>query len=183
MTHSVFTIRKATRKDIDPLNTLIGRSARALSTGFYTPAQLEAVTREVFGVDTQLIDDGTYYVAEYDGAMAACGGWGMRSTGCGGDQHKTAGERLLDPALEAAKIRAFFVAPHMARRGIGTLLMAHCEAAAAAAGFRELEMIATMPGVPLYLKLGFALVERFDLALSVPVPVALMRRPVHVIPT
>lgn len=182
MKNAVFTIREATRDDITPLNALISRSARALSSGFYTPAQLDAVAGEVFGVDTQLIDDGTYFVVEHDGAMAACGGWGMRSTGCGGDQHKTAGERLLDPPLEAAKIRAFFVAPDMARRGIGTRLMAHCEAAAAAAGFSELEMIATMPGVPLYLSLGFELIERFDLDLSVPVPVALMRRAIRIIP-
>lgn len=179
MMNDVFTIRKAMPDDVASLNQLIERSARGLSAGFYTPEQIDAVASDVFGVDTQLVADGTYFVVEHDGAVVACGGWGMRSTGCGGDQHKTTGERLLDPALEAAKIRAFFVAPEMARRGIGARLMAHCEQAAAAAAFKSLEMIATMPGVLLYLSQGFELVEQYDLALKVPVPVALMRRAIR----
>ncbi|WP_426115912.1 GNAT family N-acetyltransferase [Massilia sp. PWRC2] len=169
-------LRLATVADIDRLEALIERSARALSGGFYTPAQLDAVTTEVFGVDSQLIADGSYFVIEQDGALLACGGWGMRSTGCGGDKHKTAPERLLDAATESAHIRAFFVDPAHARRGLASQLMAHCEQAAAAAGFRSLQLVATMPGVPLYRKLGFALVEPYELPLSVPVPVALMRR-------
>ena len=178
----VFTLRPARAADIDALERLIERSARGLSDGYYTPAELDAVTRDVFGVDSQLIADGTYFVVEHagargdKGAIVACGGWGKRSTGCGGDKHKSAPERLLDPATEAAKIRAFFVDPAMARRGLGSLLMAHCEREAAAAGFSRLEMIATMPGVPLYRKLGFELVEQYALPLAVPVPVALMRR-------
>ncbi|MDB5962664.1 MAG: acetyltransferase [Massilia sp.] len=176
MADAALTIRPAQRADVAVLEALIERSARGLSHGYYSAAQVDAVTREVFGVDSQLIADGTYLVVERDGVPVACGGWGKRSTGCGGDKHKTAPERLLDPAVEAAKIRAFFVDPAMARQGLGGLLMAHCEAAAAAAGFATLELIATMPGVPLYRSLGFEMVEQYQLALSVPVPVALMRR-------
>ena len=180
MAEAVFILRPAVAADVDLLERLIERSARGLSEGFYSPAELEAATREVFGVDSQLIADGTYFVIEHAGAMAACGGWGKRSTGCGGDKAKKAPERLLDSATEAAKIRAFFVDPAMARRGLASMLMAHCEAAAAAAGFTQLEMVATMPGVPLYRKLGFELIEEYSLPLSVPVPVALMRRAIKV---
>lgn len=169
-------LRPAVAADIPGLEGLIERSARALSAGFYTPAELDAVVAEVFGVDSQLVADGTYFVVEQDGAMLACGGWGKRSTGCGGDKAKAAPERLLDPATEAAKIRAFFVDPAAARRGLATLLMAHCAREALAAGFTQLELVATLPGVPLYRKLGFEAVEQYNLTLSVPVPVVLMRR-------
>lgn len=171
-----FTIRAASAADVPALEALIARSARGLSTGFYSDAELEAVLNEVFGVDSQLIADGSYFVIELDGATVACGGWGKRSTGCGGDKAKKKPERLLDPALEAAKIRAFFVDPTMARRGLGSMLMDHCAAEAAAAGFTQLELIATLPGVPLYRTLGFVEIETYDLALTVPVPVVLMRR-------
>lgn len=172
-------LRVALPSDVPALEALIARSARALSVGFYTQAQIDAVTREVFGVDSQLVADGTYYAVESDGDIVACGGWGKRSTGYGGDQGKSKPERLLDPSTEAAKIRTCFVDPAMARRGLGATLMAHCAAQAAAAGFTRLELVATMPGVPLYQALGFEAVERFDLALSqgsVMVPVLLMRR-------
>jgi GNAT superfamily N-acetyltransferase len=171
-----YRIRPAVAADVAAMEALIERSARALSAGFYTPAELDAVVREVFGVDSQLVADGSYFIVEQDGAMLACGGWGKRSTGCGGDKAKSAPERLLDPATEAAKIRAFFVDPSAARKGLGSLLMAHCAREASAAGFTRLELVATLPGVPLYRKLGFVEVERYDLALTVPVPVVLMRR-------
>ncbi|WP_426196286.1 GNAT family N-acetyltransferase [Massilia sp. DWR3-1-1] len=180
MLEPLFTIRQAVPADIIALERFIEQSARGLNGDFYTPAQLDAVTREVFGVDSQLIADGTFFLVEHlveHGAeLVACGGWGKRSTGCGGDKHKSAPERLLDPAREAAKIRAFFVAPSMARRGIASMLLAHCERQAAAAGFSAVELVATMPGVPLYRSRGFALVEHYHLPLAVPVPVALMRR-------
>lgn len=172
-------LRVALPRDVPVLQALIERSARTLSVGFYTQDQIGAVTREVFGVDSQLVADGTYYAIECGSEIVACGGWGKRSTSFGGDQAKSTPERLLDPATEPAKIRAFFVDPAMARRGLGSMLMAHCAAAAAAAGFRRLELVATMPGVPLYQSLGFDPVERFDLALvqgSEMVPVLLMRR-------
>jgi GNAT superfamily N-acetyltransferase len=173
-------IRLATLADIPALNLLIAHSADRLGTGFYTPEQTAALSREVFGVDTQLVDDGTYFVIDDDaGAPVACGGWSRRSTKFGGDKMKTAPDRLLDPTTEPAKIRAFFVAPTMARRGYGSALMRHCTEAAAAAGFRQMELVATMPGVPLYLQHGFAVIERFDLMLAggaVAAPMALMQR-------
>jgi GNAT superfamily N-acetyltransferase len=175
-----FLIRPATAAEAPALRALIERSAAALSVGFYTRQQTDAVTREVFGVDSQLLADGSYYVVEAAGCIVACGGWGKRSTGFGGDQAKSAPERLLDPATEAAKIRAFFVDPAWARRGLGSMLMTHCAAQAAAAGFGMLELVSTLPGLPLYRVLGFTEVAPFDLVLSggVRVPVVRMRRSV-----
>jgi GNAT superfamily N-acetyltransferase len=175
-----FLLRPVLEADLPSLRALIQRSAAALSVGFYTQTQTEAVTREVFGVDSQLVADGTYYAIETDGAIVACGGWGKRSTSFGGDQAKSAPERLLDPATEAARIRAFFVDPAWARRRLGSMLMTHCAAQAAAAGFKTLELVSTMPGVPLYRALGFTEVEPFDLLLArgVRVPVVRMRRAV-----
>ena len=165
------------------LQKLIERSGIGLSAGFYTPEQAQAVTREVFGVDTQLVRDGTYFAIE-DGAgvaarIVACGGWSKRSTPYGGDQHKAAPDRLLDPATEAAKIRAFFVDPGMERRGLGSMLMRHCAGHALAAGFTALELTATMPGVPLYTAHGFVPVQDLSLSLGggqVAVPFTLMRK-------
>jgi GNAT superfamily N-acetyltransferase len=175
-----FLLRPAQEVDMPVLRDLIERSAAALSVGFYTQQQVESVTREVFGVDSQLVADATYYAIETDGAIVACGGWGRRSTSFGGDQAKSEPERLLDPATEPAKIRDFFVDPRWARRGLGSMLMTHCAAQAAAAGFGTLELVSTMPGEPLYRALGFTEVDRFDLVLrgGVLVPVARMRRQV-----
>lgn len=172
-------IRLATPADIPALNLLIAESADKLGAGFYTPAQTAALSREVFGVDSQLIEDGTYFVIDDAGLPVACGGWSGRVTKFGGDKMKTAPDPLLDPATDAAKIRAFFVAPSMARRGYGSALMRYCTEAAAAAGFRRMELVATMPGVPLYLAHGFAVAERFDLMLTggtLAAPMALMQR-------
>jgi GNAT superfamily N-acetyltransferase len=163
--------------DVPGLETLIAQSGRELSAGFYTPAQADAITRHVFGVDTQLITDQTYFVVEHEGAMVACGGWSKRRTLFGVDQAKAGPDPLLDPAREAARIRAFFVAPNMARRGLGTQLMKRCIAEASAAGFGMLELVSTLPGEPLYLASGFEIVERFELALpGAQVPVSRMRR-------
>jgi GNAT superfamily N-acetyltransferase len=178
---TTYTIRTALAADIPAMQALIERSGIGLSVGFYTPEQAQAVTREVFGVDTQLVDDGSYFLIEEGSRMVACGGWSKRSTPFGGDKSKTAPDRLLDPATEAAKIRAFFVDPGMERRGLGTMLMAHCTAQARAAGFAMLELTATMPGVPLYLAHGFVAQHSFELPLSggqVPVPLTLMRKPI-----
>jgi GNAT superfamily N-acetyltransferase len=178
MMQQTFLLRPASASDAPALKRLIERSARALSVGFYTHEQTEAVTREVFGVDSQLLADRTYYAIESEQTIVACGGWGRRSTLCGGDQAKPALERLLDPASEPARIRAFFVDPAMARRGLGSMLMTRCAEQAALAGFGQLELVATTPGVPLYRALGFVEVERYDLVLNagVRVPVARMRR-------
>jgi N-acetylglutamate synthase-like GNAT family acetyltransferase len=173
-----FSLRLARESDIAAMQALIQRSGIGLAQGFYTPGQAAAITREVFGVDSQLVHDGTYFVIEHDGAIVACGGWGKRDTLHGGDQRKQGTDRLLDPAREPARIRAFFVEPRMARRGLGTMLMQRCEEEAKAAGFRSLELAATLPGEPLYRALGFAEVERVELALAkgVRVPLVRMRR-------
>ena len=160
------------------LEALIARSGRELSTGYYSPVQADAITRHVFGVDTQLIADGTYFVIEHEGAIVACGGWSKRRTLFGGDRTKSGPDPLLDPLTEPARIRAFFVAPHMTRRGLGRRLMGQCISEARAAGFSAFELVSTLPGEPLYLASGFYIVERFQLNLpdGILVPVSRMRR-------
>jgi GNAT superfamily N-acetyltransferase len=161
------------------LQQLIVRSARGLSAGYYTPEQTEALLRYVFGVDTQLIEDHTYFLIEVEGEIVACGGWSKRATLFGGDQAKTGPDPLLDASVEPARIRAFFVDPRMARRGLGRQLLARCTSAAKVAGFNSLELVSTLPGEPLYLASGFAVTERFALTLpeGVRVPVVRMRLP------
>ena len=148
-------IRLAVAADIPALNALIQRSARELSRGFYTEREAEAAIAHVFGVDSALVADGTYFVADYGGALAGCGGWSRRRTLYGGDQRPIGGPEWLDPTRDAAKIRAFFVAPEFARRGIGRALLDHCAAEASRAGFTRLELMSTLPGVPLYSTCGF----------------------------
>jgi GNAT superfamily N-acetyltransferase len=168
-------IRPATLTEVPLLNEIIATSAQALGTGFYTPEQSAALTREVFGVDTQLIRDGTYFAVVRAGVVVACGGWSRRAAPYGGDQAKRGADRLLDPRTEAARIRAFFVTPSCARQGIGKALLAHCADAAAAAGFTRLELTATMPGVPLYRAAGFTPLEPLELTLAGGVRVPLLR--------
>lgn len=173
--------RVASPADIPALQALIDRSARALSVGFYTPEQIDAAVQYVFGVDTTLVADGTYFVIDApDGssAPAAAGGWSRRRTLYGGDQMKDVDDPLLDPAVDAARIRAFFVDPAWARRGLGRMLYEACAAAARDAGFRRLELMATMPGEPLYRALGFEVEERVITGLpnGVDVPFARMSR-------
>ena len=169
-------LRAAEKSDIAVLGALIETSGRGLSVGFYTPEQADAITRHVFGVDTQLIDDQTYFVIEQDSRIVACGGWSKRRTLFGGDQAKVGADPLLDPAKEAARIRAFFVHPSMARQGLGRQLITACTVAARQAGFSALELVATLPGEPLYLASGFTVLERFDLDLpgGILVPVSRM---------
>ena len=174
------TVRLATMADVPALQHLIERSVRALSTGFYTAAQINAAMSEVFGVDTQLIADGTYYVIPGASEPIATGGWSARRTLYGGDQMKTDEDPMLDPAIDAARIRAFFVHPGWARQGLARQLYASCEQAASSAGFRALELMATLPGEPLYRALGFTPVERVvaTLAGGVDVPFIRMTRPI-----
>lgn len=171
-------LRPARHDDIPRMEALIRRSGIELSRGFYSPEQAQAVTRHVFGVDTQLVDDGTYFVIERDGELLACGGWSKRATLFGADRTKTGADPLLDPATQPARIRAFFVDPAVPRQGLGRRLMEHCESEAAAAGFQVMELAATMPGVPLYRACGFEVVEDFALALpdGVSVPLSRMRK-------
>jgi len=152
-------IRLAQTADIPVLRELIERSARGLSRDHYTPAEIEAAIRYVFGVDSNLIADGTYFVAELDGVVAGCGGWSARRTLYGGDQRPMGASDRLDPGSEPARIRAFFIAPEAARRGIGRRLLASCEEAARRAGFASFELMSTLPGVPFYRALGFVAVE------------------------
>jgi GNAT superfamily N-acetyltransferase len=162
-----FHIRRATPEDIPVLHTLIDSSVRGLQAADYTPEQIEGALGSYLGVDSSLIADGTYFVVETGNpaAILACGGWSRRRTLCGADARPDRDDSLLDPATEAAKIRAFFVHPDWARRGLGTLLLAHCEAAAAQEGFTRLEMGATLTGVPLYRARGYSERERLELPL------------------
>ncbi len=169
------TVRIATPDDVPALQALIEHSVRGLSSGFYTPAQIDAAMDGVFGVDTQLIADGTYYVIDGTQGPAAAGGWSGRRTLFGGDQMKGAHDPPLDPATEPARIRAFFVHPDWARRGLARQLYTACETAARAAGFRRFELMATMPGVPLYSALGFVAQEDLLLPLANGVSVPFVR--------
>jgi GNAT superfamily N-acetyltransferase len=150
-----YQLRTATRADRSALQLLIARSARELGAGDYRPEQIEGALQGAFGVDTQLIDDGTYFVAEAAEQLVGCGGWSWRGTLFGGDSHAERSARALDPLTDAARIRAFFVDPAWARRGIGRALLQRCEAEARARGFTRFELMGTLPGVRLYQALGY----------------------------
>ena len=153
-------IRQAVAADIPVLRELIAASVRGLQAQDYTAVQLESALNTVYGVDSQLIADGTYFAAEAEHAIVGCGGWSKRKTLYGGDRYQAREDSLLDPRCDAARIRAFFVHPAHARQGIGRELLVTCERAAIAAGFRRLELVATLAGEPLYLALDFRAVER-----------------------
>jgi len=158
-------IRIAIFKDIPHLNELIAQSVRELSTDYYSGAQIESAIKYIFGVDTQLVKDGTYFVAEIDNVIVGCGGWSKRNTLYGGDQHKDIEDPLLNPEHDAARIRAFFVRPDYARQGIGRHIINVCETAAKENGFSSFELGATLPGVPLYSAMGYEAAERIDVKL------------------
>jgi len=175
-------IRQAVSADIPVLQALIDASVRGLQSPDYTPSQIESALAAIYGVDTQLIADGTYFVAETaasvgaaapavqnsptDPAIVGCGGWSKRKTLYGGDQWTGREAALLDPRHEAAKIRAFFVHPGWARRGIGSMILEACESAALAAGFTRFEMGATLTGVPFYRARGYAALENLEVPLG-----------------
>jgi len=160
-------VRPATQADVPALRALIAASVRELQAQDYTPEQLEGALATVFGVDSRLIADGTYFVAEVapGGAIAGCGGWSRRKTLYGGDQWTDRQDDFLDPARDAAKIRALFVHPAWARRGIGSLILKTCEDAARDAGFRRLELGATLTGVKLFGAAGYVAVENMEIPL------------------
>jgi N-acetylglutamate synthase-like GNAT family acetyltransferase len=162
------TIRLATEADIPALKALIPASVRSLQTRDYTAIEIEGALASVFGVDTQLIADETYFVAESttDATIAGCGGWSKRRTLFGADHYTHREDELLDPATDAAKIRAFFVHPDWARQGVGTAILDACESAAITAGFTRLEMGATLTGVPFYATRGYRASERFNVPLA-----------------
>jgi GNAT superfamily N-acetyltransferase len=167
-----YSLRKATEADVSRLREVIEASVRGLQAGYYSPAQIEGALNSVYGVDSQLIADGTYLVAEVvqseatNAEIVGCGGWSMRKTLYGGDQYIGREDSLLDPARDAAKIRAFFVHPHWARRGIGALILEACENAAIDAGFTRLEMGATLSGVAFYKAKGYAALENLEVGLG-----------------
>jgi GNAT superfamily N-acetyltransferase len=140
---------------VPALQALIARSARALSKEDYRPSQVEGALRGAFGVDTQLLADQTYFVVEEAGQFVGCGGWSYRSTLFGGDARSGRDSSALDPKTQAAKIRAFFVDPDRARRGIGSMLLEYCETEARNHGFTQVELMATLPGVKLYAARGY----------------------------
>jgi len=163
-----FRLRIAVAEDIPRLGELIEASVRGLQAEDYTPAQIEGALQSVYGVDTQLIADGTYFAVESsdDGEIVACGGWSKRKTLYGGDQYQGREDSLLDPLHDAAKIRAFFVHPRWARRGLGSLILEACEGDAIAAGFTRLEMGATLSGIPFYRAKGYAEIENQSIPLA-----------------
>jgi GNAT superfamily N-acetyltransferase len=165
---SSFHIRLATPQDIPVLRELIDASVRGLQAQHYTPAQLDCALQTVYGVDSQLIADGTYFAVETSQpaqerpAIVGCGGWSKRKTLYGGDVWTGREDTLLDPRNSAAKIRAFFVHPVWARHGIGAMILGACESAAREAGFSKLEMGATLTGVPFYSAKGYATEENLE---------------------
>ena len=173
-------LRLATPRDIPELEALIDLSVRALSIGIYSPAQTEAALVHMFGVDSQLVADGTYYVIVDESSLVAAGGWSARRTLYGGDQAKRETDSKLDPATMPARIRAFFVHPEWTRRGLARRIFAECEAAARGSGFRDFELVSTLPGEPFYRALGFLPLEPIEIPLpgKVTLPCLRMHRPI-----
>jgi len=180
MTQANIHLRRAVPEDIPALRELINKSVRGLQTMDYTPAQIEGALQTVFGVDSQLIADGTYIVAEAERNAIArpdaapepseliivgCGGWSKRKTLYGSDHWTGREDALLDPLCDAAKIRAFFIHPDWARRGVGSLLLKACEDAARSAGFTRYEMGATLTGAKLFGAKGYAAVKPISIPL------------------
>ena len=156
-----FVIRKAIIEDQARIERLIAQSVRGLSRNDYTERQIELSIKSVFGVDTDLILDNTYFVAVAGDEIVGCGGWSKRKTLYGASVYTISRDtNELDPKVDAAKIRAFFIAPHWARKGIGTAILEACENEAKSCGFQEAEMMATLPGVKLYKARGYRGDER-----------------------
>ena len=173
-----FTTRLAVSEDIPALTVLMDAAIAELQRAFLDEAQI-ASSRAIMGIDTQLIDDGTYFVVESDGEIAGCGGWSRRATLYGGNQTPGRDNNLLDPTIEPARIRAMYTNPAYARRGVGRLILSLCEAAAAAEGFTRLELMSTLSGEPLYTAYGFRSLERVaDSTGGAPVPLIRMDKPV-----
>jgi GNAT superfamily N-acetyltransferase len=153
-----FTHRPATADDMVQLEAVMDAAIGELQKGFLSAEEIES-SRAIMGIDTQLIKDGTYYVVFDDQAVAGCGGWSRRATLYGGDHTSGRDPELLDPAVDAARVRAMYTNPAYARRGVGRLILALCQQAAKAEGFTRLELMGTMSGEPLYTTYGFVPVE------------------------
>jgi len=160
-----WSLRLACDNDIPALEALIERSVREMQTADYSTAQMDGALGSVFGVDRQLIRDKTYFLAEKRGAIIGCGGWSKRASLFGSDAARMAEDALLDPLRDAARIRAFFVHPEHARRGLGRAILFACEEAIRAARFRSIELVATLPGVPFYEAFDYQTAERYEVPL------------------
>ena len=177
---AAFTSRPATRDDIPAIVPLMRAAVDRLQRGYLDDAQI-ASSRALMGLDSRLIDDGTYYVVECDGRLAGCGGWSRRAALIGTDHSPGHDSALLDPARDAARIRAMYTHPDFARRGVARLLLSRSEAAAAAEGFTRLELLSTLAGEPLYASVGYHPVEHLlDASGGVPVPLIRMAKLVAV---
>ena len=182
--NEAFSIRLARAEDIPTLEALIPLSVRVLQAPYYSAAQMEAALGPVFGVDRQLITDGTYFAVERSGEVIAGGGWSRRRAVFGVDRARVGDDSILDPARDPARIRAFFVHPDWARRGIGRSILLACEAAICAAGFRAAVLVATLAGEPLYASFGYSVDERYEVPLSdrLVLPVVRMTKRFHSVP-
>jgi GNAT superfamily N-acetyltransferase len=173
-----FSIRVATSEDLPALAVVMDAAIEQLQQGYLTPDQIES-SRAIMGIDSQLVEDGTYFVVEENGVVAGCGGWSRRATLYGGDRTPGRDAHLLDPAVDPARVRAMYTNPAFARRGVGRLILEACEAAAREEGFATLELMATMSGRPLYTAYGFEPVEDVvDARGGAPVPLTRMAKPV-----
>jgi GNAT superfamily N-acetyltransferase len=173
-----YIVRKATLADREAITELIAESARHLSREHYGAAQIEAAVASVFGVDSDLIHDQTYFVAEKDGMLIGCGGWSRRKTLYGGDNFANRDTEYLDAAADPAKIRAFFIHPQHARKGVARAILDSCEQEANQHGFRSLELMSTLPGIKFYEACGYSRQGNFDLELDdgVKLPLVPMRK-------
>jgi GNAT superfamily N-acetyltransferase len=161
-----WSLRLARETDIPALEELIPLSVRALQAPYYSMAQMDGALGSVFGVDRQLIRDGTYFVGESDNGLIGCGGWSKRKTLFGSDHQTGRDDAELDPACDAARIRAFFIHPNWARHGLGRAILDACEKAIRDAGFRSIELAATLPGLPFYAAFNYSAIERYDVPLA-----------------
>jgi GNAT superfamily N-acetyltransferase len=174
-----FTSRLAVPGDVGALASVMDRAIADLQRAFLDDAQI-ASSRAIMGIDTQLIDDGTYFVVESGTDIAGCGGWSRRATLYGGNHTPGRDSQLLDPSVDPARVRAMYTNPAYARRGVGRLILSLCEAAAAAEGFTRLELMSTLSGEPLYTAYGFRPLERLEDATGgVPVPLVRMEKQVE----
>lgn len=177
-TQGNLTHREATADDVPRLREIMDSAIGVLQSPYLTPEQV-ASSRAIMGLDLQLILDGTYFAIESDGVIVGCGGWSRRATLYGNDATPGRDAALLDPTTEPARVRAMYTDPRFARRGVGRMILSLCERAAAAEGFRELELMATLSGHPLYRSFGFVDVEAItDDTGGAPVPLIRMRRPI-----
>ena len=174
-----FTSRLAVPDDVAALTSVMDRAIADLQRAFLDDAQI-ASSRAIMGIDTQLIDDGTYFVVESGTDIAGCGGWSRRATLYGGNHTPGRDSQMLDPSVDPARVRAMYTNPAYARRGVGRLILSLCEAAAAAEGFTRLELMSTLSGEPLYTAYGFRPLERLeDSTGGVPVPLVRMEKQVE----